>query len=226
MEAPELLNEIFKRIGIEFGFDDVNAEYVAFKELKIRWKSSSKWASFEVSDYLANMPENLIEDLAEYVFSKIRNEDRKYPQSVSDWLADPSFLGIYQSLYLKRSGKVLTQSPEGRYTDLRDSYERLIAFELVEKDDDIFFSWTKGENVRKVGHCTVVMKVVSISSELDSEDVPKFVLDFCIYHELCHIKIGYDPGSEKHDKEFDELLKRYPKRKEAEDWIVNAGLYL
>jgi len=226
MEAPELLNEIFKRIGIEFGFDDVNAEYVAFKELKIRWKSSSKWASFEVSDYLANMPENLIEDLAEYVFSKIRNEDRKYPQSVSDWLADPSFLRIYQPLYLKRSGKVLTQSPEGRYADLRDSYERLIAFELVEKDDDIFFSWTKGENVRKVGHCTVVMKVVSISSELDSEDVPKFVLDFCVYHELCHIMIGYDPGSEKHDKEFDELLKRYPKSKEAEDWIVNAGLYL
>ena len=133
MEASDLLNTIFKRIGTEFGFDDVNAEFVAFKELKIRWKSSSKWASFEVSDYLANMPENLIEDLAKYVFSKIRNEDRKYPQSVSDWLADPSFLRIYQSLYLKRSGKVLTQSPEGRYTDLRDSYERLIAFELVEK---------------------------------------------------------------------------------------------
>jgi len=38
--------------------------------------------------------------------------------------------------------------------------------------------------------------------------------------------IGCDPGSKKHDKEFDELLKRYPKRKEAGEWIVNAGLFL
>ena len=28
--------------------------------------------------------------------------------------------------------------------------------------------------------------------------IPDFVLDYCVYHELCHLMIGFDPMAKRH----------------------------
>ena len=130
-----------------------------------------------------------------------------------------------QPVYVRRS-RNLTRSPQGEHRNLKDSYERLKKMGLVEDDPELFLSWTKEPNVRKVGYCSVLMKVVAVSSVLDNPDIPENVMDFVLYHELCHILIGFDPGSEKHAKGFAELESRFPTRKEAEDWLRRLCLYL
>jgi hypothetical protein len=225
METEEVLRTKFKEVGREYGFDKVEAEFVAFKEFKVRWQRSYKWADFKVSDYLADAPPEVIEGLCNSLFSKITGEDEDYSEEMCKWITSPEFSEYKQPVYLKRS-RNLTRSPKGDVKDLEASYCRLAEMGLVEKDPLVHLTWTKEANIRKIGHCSVLMKVVTISSVLDTDMIPDFVLDFCLYHELCHLAIGFDPTAKRHGEEFMKLEAKFPQRNEAEEWLKRLCLYL
>jgi len=225
METEEILRTKFKEVGREYGFDKVEAEFVAFKEFKVRWQRSYKWADFKVSDYLADAPPEVIEGLCNSLFSKITGEDEGYSDEMCRWMTAPEFSEYKQPVYLKRS-RNLTRSSKGEAKDLESAYGRLIDMGLAEKDGSVHLTWTKESNVRKIGHCSVLMKVVTISSVLDTEMIPDFVLDYCLYHELCHLMIGFDPSAKRHGAEFSELEAKYPRADEAKEWLKKLCLYL
>ena len=70
------------------------------------------------------------------------------------------------------------------------------------------------------------MNVVSVSKALDTDEVPDFVLDYCLYHEICHLLLGYDPTGDAHEQKFYELNCKFPKRKEAEVWLRRLFMYV
>jgi len=70
------------------------------------------------------------------------------------------------------------------------------------------------------------MKVIAISSVLDTEAIPDFVLDYCLYHELCHLTIGFDPSAKRHGEEFSQLEAKFPQMNEATEWLKKLCLYL
>ena len=61
MVTKEELNEIFERIGNDFGYRDVTAEYAPFMDMKIKWSRTSDWARFTVSDYLEEAPSEVVD---------------------------------------------------------------------------------------------------------------------------------------------------------------------
>ncbi|MDR3282022.1 MAG: hypothetical protein LBS92_00200 [Candidatus Methanoplasma sp.] len=226
METDEMLREVFKAAGKEHGFDRVEAEFTAFKEFKVRWQRSYKWAEFKVSDYMADAPEEVVKGLANSLFARIAGtDDAGYPKSLTDWITDPEFAELKQPLYLKRS-RNLSRSPEGEKKSLAESLGRLMDMGLAEEDPLVHLSWTKESNIRKIGHCSVLMKVVSISSALDSDMIPDFVLDHCLHHELCHIMAGFDPSAGRHGESFAKLEERFPRKAEAEEWLRKLCMYL
>ena len=225
MEAEEVLRTKFKEIGKEYGFDKVEAEFVAFKEFKVRWQRSYKWADFKVSDYLADAPPEVIEGLCNSLFSKITGDDEGYSEEMCSWITSPEFSEYKQPVYLKRRRNI-TRSSKGESKDLDSAYGRLAEMGLVEKDRSVHISWTKESNIRKIGHCSVLMKVITISSILDTDEIPDFVLDYCLYHELCHLMIGFDPSAKRHGEEFARLEAKYPKADEAKEWLKRLCLYL
>ncbi|MDD2410536.1 MAG: M48 family metallopeptidase [Candidatus Methanomethylophilaceae archaeon] len=220
------LQERFRKVGKKHGYETVNAEFVSFKEFKVRWQRSYKWADFKVSDYMADAPPEVIEGLASTLFARICGKgDPDFSEEMCKWVTAPDFSRYKQPTYLRRS-RNLSRSRQGQHRDLGECYRRLIDAGLAQDDPGLFLSWTKEPNVRKVGYCSVLMKVVAISSALDSPEVPEFVADYVMYHELCHIMIGFDPSSEKHGIEFAELESKYPRQKEAEDWLRRLCMYL
>ena len=99
----EMLNRAMRNAGIRNGFDDIQAEFSAFRDFKLKWTRPYKWISFEVSDYLRNAPENVMQSLAETVFARIRGECRtSYSEEVCDYLNSGEFLEENQGLFLKR----------------------------------------------------------------------------------------------------------------------------
>jgi len=221
-----MLRETFAKVGAGYGFETVNAQYVAFKDFKVRWQRSYKWADFQVSDYLADASANVIEGLARSLFRRIVGEDEDgYSQELCDWVTSPQFYEIKQQVFLRRS-RNLVRSPVGEYKSLRAAYDRLIGMGLVQEDPTVCLTWTKETNVRKVGHCSVLMRVVSVSRALDADQVPDFLLDYCLYHELCHLLLGFDPTGVRHGQEFADLEAKYPRQREAEDWLRKLCMYL
>ena len=88
----EKLNRALQNAGRRNGFDDIQAEFAAFRDFKLKWTRSYKWISFEVNDYLKNAPEHVMESLAETIFAKIRGEDgASYSKKVCDYLNPQEF---------------------------------------------------------------------------------------------------------------------------------------
>lgn len=224
-DRDAVLTAIFGKVGKEYGFTKVSAEFAAFKDFKMRWQRSYNWADFKTSDYLIDAPDDVLEAFADYIFSRIVGNDAVYSTIVTDYFCSPDFVENHQNLFLKRS-KNLSRSHIGEHCDLNDSYQRLIDAELVVADPAVHICWAKGSNVRKVGGCSVLMKVASVSSMLDTDMIPDFVRDYVLYHELCHLIIGFDPGQKGNADKIQNLIDKYPKKDEAEEWMKRLVVYV
>ena len=225
-ETAELLERSFADVGRRYGYDSVTAEFEEFKEFKVKWRRSCGWAEFEVSDYMTDAPREVMEGMAETIFSRIAQRSRRdYPPEMLNWMTSDDFVRNKQPLYMERSRNI-TRSPVGEHLNLNDSYRRLIDLGLVEKDDTIRITWTRQPNVKRVGYCSVLMKVIIISSLFDSPAFPEFVTDYVLYHELIHMSKGFDPFGQRHGTDFRDLEQLFPMHKEAEECLKRLRLYM
>ena len=207
------------------GFEDVTAEFSAFRDFKLKWTRSYKWISFEVSDYLRNAPENVIESLAETIYAKMRGEGKtEYSEEVCDYLNSDRFLRDNQELFLKRF-RGISQTPCGENVDLNEVYMRLVQKGLVEKDPKLIIRWAsdKGNN-KRIGHSSVLMKTIFINPELDSEDFSENTLDYALYTQICHVNLGFGPTREDESGRHETMLERYPDRASAEMELRGLGI--
>lgn len=223
----EMLNRALQNAGRRNGFEDIQAEFSAFRDFKLKWTRSYRWISFEVSDYLRNAPENVMESLAETVFAKIHGEGKsEYSQEVCDYLNSDGFLKENQGIYLKRYRGV-TDSPCGEKVDLKDSYRRLVESGLIEDDQRIAIRWSRTEDrSRKVGRSSVLMRTIVMNPVLDTDGVPEDVLDYALYTQICHVNLGFGPSRDGDAERYESMLEAHPGRTRAEAELGRMGLSL
>ena len=221
----ERLKAIFSRVGKEFGYKSVNAEFMEFSEIKVRWQRSYDWIDFRISDFLNDAPSKALEGLARSLFKRLGGGESEYSPELLEWITKPEFSKDKNHIYMERNTQYLNTIVGGS-KNLKDSYYRLVEAGLIPDDLSVTLSWEKPNDRQKVGHCSVLMRVVAISKRLDNHKVPDYVLDYCLYHELCHIVVGYDPDGNIHDDKYFELEDRYPTKAEALDWLRTHDAYI
>lgn len=224
MISEERLNALFSEAGKELGYDNVQAEYMAFKDIKVRWQRSYRWANFKVSDYLSEAPETVMKALCNSLFTKIVGQDDSYPHELRDWVTAPEFASSNQPVYLKRS-RNLTKSTAGEHKDLEDSRRRLLEAGLIDDDPAVYLSWSKEASSRKTGSCSMLMKVISISKHLDRPEVPDHVLDLCLYDQFCNVQRGFDPDGDG-GGEDEGRGRSFPQADEAKEWLLRSDLMM
>ena len=223
-EKNRELTNIFQHVGAEYGYKTVNAEYLAVKDFKVRWQRSYDWIDFRVSDYLEDAPEEVLEGLARNLFDRITGKGTVFSTALKEWVTRPEFCQQKQKIFLERSQYVLNTA-EGEHKNLNDSLKRLQDAGLVGEIPGLYLSWRENNGDMKVGRCSVLMKVVTINEQLDSEEVPDFVIDYCLYSELVHIIAGYDPDGNTNDIESLALLKNFTQDSEAQQFLREIEMY-
>lgn len=218
------LTECFSAAGSAHGYKTVTARFAAFRDFKIRWSRTYKWAEFEVSDYINGAPGDIMCAIAETIFDKICGGEGGYPGQVIDWLNSEEFLRDKQPVYARRFPGFLG-AVEGTYKNLDDSRRRLVDAGLLEDDPDLRIGWVTPGKGKAVGHASVLMKVVGISGLLDSEGVPDGLLDFCLYTQTAHVSMGFDPARRDRDTQYEELLSLFPDRDEYEMELCRRKLH-
>lgn len=220
------LTAVFSAVGKRYGYDEIQAEFVPFRDFKVRWMRSYKWISLEISDYMKDAPEEIMESMAVTIFRKIKGEDElEYSEEVYNWLTREDFVHDNQSTFIHRF-RGLSLEPQGKHQDLAESYKRLVKMGLVEDDPDVFMGWAPSSKSQRVGRSSVLMKVIVISQRLDDPGIPEHVLDYCLYAQAAHIGMGFSPSKKSRGKEYDEILGRYPDRAEAESELRRRDLFI
>lgn len=219
--SNERLFDLIAPVASSAGHELRVAEFRKTKEFQASWKKHGAAIDFFLSDYLADAPDDVITDFTKSIMSAVSNKRPRYNKTYIEWVTSDAFVREKRKIYLKRS-KNLTRDPTGRERDLISSLDRLLDAELLDANDisNSFFSWTSHPNIRKVGFCSPMMRVVGISSLLDDVSVPEYVLDYVVYHESLHLARGYRPGARAHDTEFRRSEKAYPDYEKAKKYLT------
>ena len=210
------VREMFATVGREYGYEDVEVDFVPYRDMKVRWQRTTEWISFSVSDYLMNAPTLVLEDFARLLFKKIAGEKADWSDRFRVYICDGGFVEKNRPLLLKRFKGV---KPAGEYgsRSLEDSIDRLIAEGLISDVDDIAFRYASG--MHRASHVSVVMRTVIISDRLDSEDVPEYVLDAQVYKGICQVMAGFGHSEEVH-QECERRINRHSRMADSEKWCM------
>lgn len=214
------VSEMFATVGREYGYEDVEVDFVPYRDMKVRWQRTTEWISFSVSDYLKDAPTLVLEDFARTLFGKIAGEKADWSDRFRVYICDGGFVEKNRPLLLKRF-KGVKPAGEHRCRSLEDSIDRLIAEGLISDVDDIEFRYASG--MHRASHVSVVMRTVIISGRLDSEDVPEYVLDAQVYKGICQVMAGFGHSEEVH-QECERRINRYSRMADSEKWCMEHVL--
>lgn len=225
--ALEKANEAFQKVGTEYGYETVSVEFVAFKEFKVQWSRSYKYAHFRLSDYLKDAPAEAFMSLAQTIFAKISGkEEIPYGKAMRSWALSQEFSESKRPLYISRSKNFITDT-KGSERTLEDSLERLRDMGLVEGDtSDIQMVWVKQARSGKAASCSVLMRLIAVSDALDDADIPDFVIDFAVYSQYLRIRRGAEVFGITGEVYTREDERRFEKYREAERMLDKLNMYL
>lgn len=113
-------------------------------------------------------------------------------------------------------------SPKGTFVDLEEVFTRINQNYFHKKLEKPQLAWSQKRTYRRLGSYSAQTDTVVISRTFDQASVPDYVLDFIMYHELLHKKLGIkkaNSGKHNHNKKFKDLEKQYFHFARANEWL-------
>ncbi len=133
----------------------------------------------------------------------------------------------YQSIQAELDALAgLPEQPTGLHHDLAVAFERVNGQYFDGSLARPRLTWSRTFTGRKFGHYDPVRDTVMLSCSLDRADVPAFVVDFVLYHELLHKQLGVDWRNGRaaaHTPEFRAAERRFAQHAEAERILQQLG---
>ncbi len=147
---------------------------------------------------------NLFHLLAEWIFRKVHHK-----QIVLDATLSEPYQEILAELDLLGG---MAERTEGVHHNLADSFERVNQSYFQGSVKRPRLAWSQTFTSRQFGHYDRTHDTIMVSMSLDRKDVPDYVTDFVVYHELLHKVIGsrWSRGRNfSHTPEFTSKEKRF-----------------
>jgi len=142
-----------------------------------------------VSDILRGSPREVLFALASILVAKLyRQKASKLHERVyREHTLNPPILDATHAVRRRRGYKITTSS-RGKTYDLAKLFSELNARYFGGKLDCPLLSWSQRKTRRLLGHHDHVHQAIIISSTLDNAAIPRFVVEYVLYHEMLHIK--------------------------------------
>ncbi len=222
-EEP-MVSRIFARIGMEYGIT-ATAAFAPFSGLKFNRSvfrvkvdiGSLIVVCFEVSDYMQDAPESVLEGFARSVIVTYLGSGFEFSEETLRWMNAPEFSEKHRPLYLTRNEMV--GSEDGKHKSLQEALDRLVEKGLFERDPSIMIVWTKKPEADMSGRSSSIMRLVCVNKAFDSDDVPDEVVDVVLLKCLAMVRQGFTGDSEKEEAIADAIARRCPGFDRAADWL-------
>ncbi len=217
------LQEHFSEVARLLGREAPVVDYHAYSELKHTWSCRGGVLAFKVSDYLEGCPDSVSESLAWYLLC------RAFRRKCPDGKADP-----YLSYSLSREmwvpnkeryiarARGLTLSPSGEVRDLESVFSYVNASYFDGRLAHPTLAWSKESPRTRLGFFFAPLNLLAANTVLDSARVPRYVLEFVVYHELLHHAEAGSGGLRRrvhHTRSFRDQEKAFTHYEDAERWL-------
>lgn len=148
------------------------------------------------------------------------NRDKKALQRIRAYSFTDDFLLLEKMLSGKSTN--LQNKPQGEKYNLALIFHRVNRMYFQDSLNQPNLRWSQRRSHRRLGSYQSQSDTITINRSLDREGIPDFVLDFIMYHELLHKKLGVhqvNSGRHNHNKNFKNLEKKFLNYSKANEWL-------
>lgn len=217
------VHSIFQEVGRQFGFDEVRITFARYAELKHVWRISRGSVELKLSDYVKDAPERVLESLATYLLS--RASGRKCPDGTAriylDHARSREFWMPNRKKYLSRS-RNLEVGARGDVRNLDVVFDYVNSFYFSRRLEKPTLAWTAESPRQRLGFYFEALNILAVNKVMDADRVPRYVLEFVMYHELLHHVNAVDGKKVRrvhHTKSFREQERMFRTYDDAEVWL-------
>jgi hypothetical protein len=176
-----------------------------------------------VSDIFKDAPQNVHRALAFILVAKLLSKPTPevHERVYRDFACSPQILRASDIARRKRGRKIIS-SARGSIYDLNRMFDRLNRNYFDSKLEKPTLTWSQRRTRRILGHHDAVHDTIVISKTLDSREVPDWLVEYILYHEMLHIKHPARIIKGRrfyHTNAFRSEEQRFPYFQQAQDWL-------
>jgi hypothetical protein len=184
-----LFTDVFQQITKRQSKPDIQVAFYPFAGLNHTIRIRKQRVYVRLSDILRDAPPQVHHALAFILVAKLFNKrvTAEHETTYRQYAYQPHVLRASDLARRKRGRKVLNGAA-GRVYDLEKLFTRLNRRYFNGELHRPALSWSARRSKRILGHHDAVHDAIIISRSLDQADVPEFLVEYVLYHEMLHIK--------------------------------------
>ena len=213
-DLTEVFRRVFFRLRIKSPVVSIGARFHPFAGLRSTISVRNGAVKVRVSDLLAEASPLVLEALAEILLARVfhRRPSREARECYLAYTFRPAMRSRIDSARRERGSKRLLP-PRGHHHDLEEIFHELNRRFFHGQIPPSRLGWSHQYSRRILGHYDSGHATITISRKLDSPSVPRYLLEYVVYHEMLHIRIPVERRGQRrvvHSREFREAEKKFP----------------
>ncbi len=233
-DIKELFKKAYRSCGVQTDKKDldIKVRFYPYTSLKNTVRKRGNTIYVRISDILEDAPTAVLFSLGIILFCKLERKSPGYHQTriYKDYVNSQKIQMRAQSIKKGRGNKMISGS-KGRCYDLKDSFNRVNKRYFGGDMKIPNLTWSMRRTKTRFGHHDVAFNTIVISRTLDNARIPRYLLDYVMYHEMLHMKHkkGYKNGRQRiHTREFAEDEKRFSEYESAKSLLnkLSSGSFI
>jgi hypothetical protein len=219
----EIYGRVFKDLRPSLATPGITIRFHRFTNLTSNIRLVQGELLVKISDLLTEAPAHVQESLAYILLSKLfRQRPPKQMMEVYRlYLSRQEVRGQLDSVRQSRGRKLLAEAA-GHHFDLDQMFasinERYFENSILKPQ----LGWSLQQSRTILGHYDSSHHAIAISRRLDRADIPEFVVEYVLYHEMLHIKhpVEHKGATRRiHTRSFKQEEKLYARYAEAKAFL-------
>jgi predicted metal-dependent hydrolase len=219
----ELFQETYSELRPGATVPEMKVDFFAFANVNNTIRLRNGKLLVRLSDLLEGAPEGVLRAIAHILLAKMYRQPID-PGHAARYRKYVGSHEIVRKAHLVRQirGRKLLRSPRGHFYDLDAIFEELNTRFFHGLMARPRMSWSQTKTRRILGHYDPAHNAIVISRIFDHPGVPRYVLEYIVYHEMLHLKHPVKlRGSRRcvHSAEFQAEEKLFPHMAEADRFL-------
>lgn len=188
-EARAIFATVFRRLKPRTALPEVRVSFRPFANLNSSLRLADGRLEVRLSDLLEGAPASVLEALANILICKLYRQ----PVPAAAQARYRKFVNrkaVRRQLMLVRQarGRKQVDTPRGRHYNLEEIFQELNARYFLGFLAVPLLSWSRNRSRTMLGHFDPAHNTIIISRLFDGPQVPRYLLEYVMYHEMLHLK--------------------------------------
>lgn len=222
-----VFTEVFQQISQRRGKPEITVTFYPFVGLNNTIRIRNQQVYVRISDLLREAPLMVHRALAHILVGKLfrRRPNKEHETLYYQYAYQPHIVRASE-LARQRRGRKQLNGATGRTYDLERIFVHLNQKYFDNTLAQPTLSWSTRRTKRILGHHDPVHDTIVISRSLDRAAVPRYVIEYVMYHEMLHIK--HEPrmvnGKRRfHTSAFRAEEKQFAQYEAAIQWLEHSS---